>query len=33
MFMIERHIINETDVWVKIDPHPVERDNPKIIPN
>jgi hypothetical protein len=31
--MIEKHTINETDVWVKIDPHPVERDNPNIIPN
>ena len=31
--MIEKHTINERDVWVKIDPHPVERDNPKIIPN
>ena len=31
--MIERHTVNETDVWIKIDPHPVERGNPKMIPN
>lgn len=31
--MIERHTVNETDIWIKIDPHPVERGNPKMIPN
>lgn len=31
--MIEKHTIKDTDVWIKIDPHPVERENPNIIPN
>ncbi|MCY7423088.1 MAG: hypothetical protein LH478_15255 [Chitinophagaceae bacterium] len=31
--MIEKHIINDTDIWVRINPHPVERDNAHIIPN
>ncbi len=31
--MIEKHTINETNVWVKIDPHPIERENAHIIPN
>lgn len=30
--MIESHQINDKNVWIKIDPHPVERDNPNIIP-
>lgn len=30
--MIEQQIINEKNVWIKIDPWHVERNNPKIIP-
>jgi hypothetical protein len=30
--MIENHLINDKNVWIKVDPHPVERDNPNIIP-
>ena len=31
--MIEKHTINETNVWVRIDPHPIERENANIFPN
>jgi len=31
--MIEQQIINDKEVWLKIDPHPIERANPNIIPN
>ena len=30
--MIEHQNINGRDVWLKIDPHPVQRDNPNIFP-
>jgi hypothetical protein len=30
--MIEKQSINGKDVWIKIDPHPVERKNHNIIP-
>jgi len=30
--MIEKHTINGREVWLKVDPHPVERANPNIIP-
>ncbi len=30
--MIEKHNINDKDLWIKIDPHPVERANSNIIP-
>lgn len=30
--MIEHQNINGRDVWLKVDPHPVQRDNPNIIP-
>jgi len=30
--MIEKQIINGRDVWLKVDPHPVQRANPNIIP-
>lgn len=31
--MIEKQNINNKDVWIRIDPHPIERSNPNIIPN
>lgn len=31
--MIEKQSINNKDVWIKIDPHPIERSNSNIIPN
>ena len=31
--MIEKQYINNKDVWIKIDPHPIDRSNPHIIPN
>lgn len=31
--MIEKHTINDNDIWVKVDPHPIERENANIIPN
>jgi hypothetical protein len=30
--MIEKQNINGRDVWLKVDPHPVQRSNPNIIP-
>ena len=30
--MIEKLQINNQEVWIQIDPHPVERDNMNIIP-
>lgn len=30
--MIEKQSIRGRDVWIKVDPHPIERDNPNIIP-
>ena len=30
--MVEKHSIKDKDVWIKVDPHPVERENPSIIP-
>lgn len=30
--MIEKQAINGKDVWIKVDPHPVHRSNPNIIP-
>lgn len=30
--MIEKQSINGKDVWVKVDPYHVQRDNPNIIP-
>lgn len=30
--MIEKHNIKGTDIWIKVDAHPVERENPHIIP-
>ncbi|HZF62954.1 MAG TPA: hypothetical protein VEZ55_00635 [Chitinophagaceae bacterium] len=30
--MIERQTINGKDVWLKVDPYHVERENPNIIP-
>ena len=30
--MIEKQSINDRDVWIKVDPFHVERDNPNIIP-
>lgn len=30
--MIERQLINGKEVWLKVDPHPVQRSNPNIIP-
>jgi hypothetical protein len=30
--MIEHQNINGRDVWLKIDPHPVQRENPNIFP-
>lgn len=30
--MIEKQSIGETDVWIKVDPIPMQRENPNIIP-
>lgn len=30
--MIEKQTINGKDVWIKVDPHPVERENAHVIP-
>jgi len=30
--MIEKQNINGREVWLKVDPHPVHRENPNIIP-
>lgn len=30
--MIEKHFINDTDVWLKIAPHLAHRENPNTIP-
>ena len=30
--MVEKQSINGKDVWLKVDPHPVQRANPNIIP-
>ena len=30
--MIEKQFINDKEVWIRIDPHPVQRANPNIIP-
>lgn len=30
--MIEKQFINNKDVWIKVDPHPIERENTNIIP-
>lgn len=30
--MVERHSINGKEVWIKVDPHHVQRENPNIIP-
>lgn len=32
MVMIEQQSVNGKDVWIKVDAHPVERENPNIIP-
>lgn len=31
-FMIEKQSINGRDVWLKVDAHPMQRENPNIIP-
>jgi hypothetical protein len=30
--MIEKQHFNGKDVWIKVDAHPIERENPNIIP-
>jgi hypothetical protein len=30
--MIEKQFINNKDVWIKVDPHPIERENAHVIP-
>lgn len=30
--MVEQHAINDKDVWIRVDPFHVERENPNIIP-
>lgn len=30
--MVEKQLINGKEVWIRIDPHPIERKNPNIIP-
>jgi hypothetical protein len=30
--MIEQLVVNGKDAWIKVDPHPVEPENPHIIP-
>lgn len=30
--MIEKQSINGKEVWLKVDPHPIQRENPDIIP-
>lgn len=30
--MVEKQSINGKDVWLRIDPHPIQRENPNIIP-
>lgn len=30
--MIEKQSINGREVWLRVDPHPVQRENPNIIP-
>lgn len=30
--MIERQVINEKEVWIKVDPWHIDRSNPNIIP-
>lgn len=30
--MIEKQSVNGKEVWIKVDPQPVERENPNIIP-
>jgi hypothetical protein len=30
--MTEKQLINDKDVWIKVDPHPVERENSNTIP-
>jgi hypothetical protein len=30
--MTEKQYINDKDVWIKVDPHPVERPNPNTFP-
>ena len=30
--MVEQHSINGKEVWIKVDPYHVQRDNPNIIP-
>jgi hypothetical protein len=30
--MIEKQSINGKDVWIEIEPHHVQRDNPRVIP-
>lgn len=30
--MTEKHSINGRDVWLKVEPHPMHRENPNIIP-
>lgn len=30
--MVEKHSLNGKDVWIKVDPHPVHRENPAVIP-
>ncbi|HEX6914026.1 MAG TPA: hypothetical protein VF145_02215 [Chitinophagaceae bacterium] len=30
--MIEKQNINGQEVWIKVDPHPVQRKNPRVIP-
>lgn len=31
-YMIEKQSVNGKDVWIKVDPYHVERENPNIIP-
>lgn len=30
--MVEKHSVNGKDVWIKVDPYHVQRENPNIIP-
>lgn len=30
--MIEKQTINGKEIWLKVDPHPIHRENPDIIP-
>jgi len=30
--MVEKHSVGGKDVWIKVDPRPVHRENPNVIP-